>query len=190
METNKTINVYDFDRCLIRTPDHQSHNDHERELYHWYDSPDSLDLNRFNIYCIENVANDVRERSKKGELVFLITQRVETLKNEILTIFDHFNLSFDELFMLGRMDKKGRIMSELVKKYEANRVRAFDDSLSELHSYVTYAQEKYEHLGDYGLGLDLFYIDNSKIMRIGEPIVYDHDRIIITTKDKSVKDVG
>lgn len=190
MKMNKTINVYDFDRCLIRTSDHQSHNDHERDLYDWYDSPDSLDLNKYNIYCIENVAKDVRHRSERSEPVFLITQRVDTLRNEILNIFDHFNISFDDLFMLGRKDKKGRIMAQLVEKYEANHVRAFDDSLSELHSYSEYSKGDFKHLGESKLHLDLFYVDNSKIMKIGEPTVFEHDRIIITTKDKSTKDVG
>lgn len=179
----KTVNIYDFDECLIRTPGYQVHTNPNDHIYTWFDSPMSLDIEKYNIYCVGNVMNDIKERKAKGEPVCLVSQRVEELRPDILKIFGVFGIEVDEIHLLGRKQEKGLIMRELVEKHQAGCVRVFDDSLAELHSYSTYRKKDFTHTPWGDLFIEFYYVDHSKVLRINDPEIYHADRIIVVTKD-------
>jgi hypothetical protein len=199
----KKLQIFDFDETLFRVPGFASiafaefqYNTGKRFLqkpalpkkkfntpYEFFDDPISLDTTIYKIQLIK----PVYDAWKKGNddpncYQVLITHRSRNTREAVEKILDLNNISFDNMFFLGRTKNKAEVVNRLfnigyLKNEKLYDVEIYEDSIYQIQSYQanlnccnpTFYNEKAR--------TSFFIVDKSKMFRIYKVNISDQKRI-------------
>ena len=133
--------MFDFDNTLVKTP-------YEDSPY--LDTKESLDPEKwdftFNNKTVENYFNEINEEEV---ITVLLTNRIDSVKEEVMSILETKKINFKEnLFIIGKDGdrSKGRRVESLIKKYpETTEIEYWEDKDKHINDVVTYC-EKYPNI--------------------------------------------
>lgn len=173
------LNIYDFDDTLFRVGTFAGyralpkkfHEEVKQHPYNFYDHPESLNEDHFEINLIQNISEDLYEESGKDHSYnMLVTHRVEQVRPQVEALLRKHNLfdKFDSVFFLGRKSPKSRVMEFMIDKYpNLGTIRVFEDSISQAIDYF----DKFKKVNVERAQRDLAAI-NCKVVFVG------HSRIV------------
>jgi hypothetical protein len=177
----KKLQVFDLDDTLLRIPTFASVSPTESielyggDPYSFYDSPQSLDYNKYNIQLIEPVYE--KYLAEKGSSYqALITHRVKELGGTIDFILKSLDFDFNQISMLGRKSKKALVVNSILKEVETiKEIEIFEDSLVQINEYQQNLKLKADQT------LTFWFVDKSKIFKLGNITISEEKRINLKT---------
>jgi hypothetical protein len=177
----KKLQIFDLDDTILRIPTFSALNpniaiaEYDSNPYIFYDSAESLDYSKYNIQLIEPVYQEYLNWKGKSYQA-LITHRVPELAGELADILIKIDMTFDEIKMLGRKSEKSKEVNKILEKNrEIMEIEIFEDSLIQIESY-----QKNIKLEPHQT-LTFWFVDKSKMFKIGNINLTDHKRINLKT---------
>ena len=133
--------LFDFDNTLIKTP-------YEDGPY--LDDKESLDSSKwkfkFNKQTIQNYFNEL---SGKSVITVLLTNRIDSVKKDVISILKRKKIDFDEkMFVKGKDGNrsKGKRVEKLLKKYpKTTEIEYWEDKDKHIID-VKKSCQKYPHI--------------------------------------------
>ena len=123
------ISIFDFDNTLVKTP--------YPESVDYMDQDESLDENKWTFKPKKEI-NKIYEELPSSNLKVLLTNRVNVVQDEVVSLLEKRGITFDEhMFIEGRNGdrSKGERLRTLLKKYPKTKK-------------VTYWDDKQKHIDD------------------------------------------
>ena len=116
------ISIFDFDNTLVETP--------YPESIEYMDQNESLDETKWTFKPQKEI-NKIYEELPSSNLKVLLTNRIDVVQNEVVSLLEKRGITFDEhMFIKGRDGNrsKGDRLKKLLKKYpETKKVSYWDD---------------------------------------------------------------
>jgi hypothetical protein len=135
------LSLFDFDNTLVETP-------YEDSPY--LDTPESLDQHlwkfKFNEKTVKEYFN---ESSNESTITVLLTNRIDSVEDNVLEILDSEKLTFDEkMFIEGKEGdrSKGKRLEKLLEKYpQTTEIEYWEDKDKHIKDVVSTC-EKYPNI--------------------------------------------
>jgi|TARA_R110002020_G_scaffold196775_1_gene397746 hypothetical protein len=132
------LSLFDFDNTLVETP-------YEDSPY--LDTPESLDPNIWNFkFNKETIKEYFNESSNNSTITVLLTNRIDSVEENVLDILDNEKVIFDEkMFIEGKEGdrSKGKRLEKLLRKYpETTEIEYWEDKDKHIKDVVSTC-EKY-----------------------------------------------
>jgi hypothetical protein len=173
--SNSILNVVDFDETLFRVPGFTSANLTYEKPYDWFDSPESLNLDKHRIQLIESVNSKLETKSTN----IVLSHRVAKLKPELLLLMHKFNLTpkFNDVILCERSISKPERLIRYLKESEAKgilfkTIKIFEDSLVQLDAYL-----KNQELANLPYSFEYWFVDKTELLKIGKFNIEERERI-------------
>jgi predicted RNA-binding protein len=177
----KKLQVFDLDDTILRIPTFaaispaDSIKIYNGDPYQFYDSPESLDCSKYNIQLIEPVYEKYLQAKDDAHQV-LITHRVGDLMEQLFFILGAVDIDFNQVSMLGRKSKKANVVNKILEQYSTiEEIEIFEDSLVQIDEYQRGLNLKP------GQKLTFWFVDKSKIFKLGNIIISEEERINLKT---------
>lgn len=183
MEQYTRLQVFDFDETFCRVPSYASKRLAETDElkfshpYDFYDHPNSLNDNVYNIQMVGPVYDSWKEgRADLLTCQALITHRVKEVKSEVIKILDNRSIKFNEYHFLGRKTPKvDEVVSMLLDRPNVKTIEIYEDSIHQLSLYQEYfdmiPKEMYE--------VSLYLVDKSKMFKIDSIRISDAKKVVL-----------
>jgi len=129
--------MFDFDNTLVKTP-------YEDSPY--LDTKESLDSEKWEFsFNKETVKNYFNELNEKEVVTVLLTNRIDSVKEQVMSILKTKDINFnEELFILGKDGdrSKGKRVESLIKKYpETTEIEYWEDKDKHIDDVVNYCKK-------------------------------------------------
>jgi len=169
------LNVVDFDETLFRVPGFTGAGTQFAKPYEWFDSPESLDLTSHRIQLIETVNLMLGEKDTN----IILSHRVASVKSEMIKLLKAFKIrsKFDEVILCERATNKAiRLVKYLEDNaadlIEFNKIRIFEDSLVQLHVYMSNSI-----LSEMDTKIEYWFVDKTEVLQIPNISILTRKRI-------------
>tara|TARA_R110001583_G_scaffold79358_4_gene214384 strand:- start:7606 stop:8043 length:438 start_codon:yes stop_codon:yes gene_type:complete len=131
------LSMFDFDNTLVKTP-------YEDSPY--LDTKESLDSEKWEFsFNKETVKNYFNELNEKEVVTVLLTNRIDSVKEQVMSILKTKDINFnEELFILGKDGdrSKGKRVESLIKKYpETTEIEYWEDKDKHIDDVVNYCKK-------------------------------------------------
>ena len=155
MEKKKNkIAIFDLDGTLLDTPlqpegmkVYKDKTGKDWPHKGWWSKKESLDMDIFDISCIESVKEAYEKcKNEEGTVMVMLTGRLPFLSKQVEAILDEHGLEFDEYHYNNggkTEDSKRKTMDELLEKYsDVECINLWDDRLEHIPIFEEFLHEK------------------------------------------------
>jgi hypothetical protein len=194
MKKIKELYVFDLDETFLRVPSYTTKKLIEekhpyiefKDPYEFYDNHLSLCDDMNHIQLIEPVFREWEIANADLSCAHaLITHRVKSLKDVILSLLKKKGVSFDHNYFLGRVSEKVLIIDHLLKtEYDPTliqTIKIFEDSIDQIYRYQKWFADSLNNLEiDYSkIDIQYWIVDKARMFRINEIELSDKRRITL-----------
>jgi len=146
----KTLSFFDFDGCLVNSPEPDDGKKRFKELTGeeypyggWWGRKESLDPFFDEIKPIQRtIAEYNKRKSEPNSKIILLTNRIQELSPSVEAILKKFNLSFDYYnYKTGETEKSDRIREYLEEYPTVNNINVYDDRDKEIEQFKQLKKE-------------------------------------------------
>lgn len=112
----------------------------------WWKSPQSLDIDVFNIKTNDWIIDEYKKCKDMGYYLIMMTGRVESLRNDVIEILDSKGLKFDELHFKPENGEtfsyKIKTMEDRISELKPNEVIFYDDRKDHHQRFIDWAKSR------------------------------------------------
>jgi tRNA nucleotidyltransferase/poly(A) polymerase len=140
----KVVKFFDFDGCLVNSvqpeegmPLYKAATGKDYPHKGWWNRPESLDLDIFDIQPNSEIERAFREATNdKNAYTVLLTSRQKPLKDHVMKILQKHNMVFDDYaFRDDERDKGERILDIMIYLYpDVKKLEFYDDDFNNIQS--------------------------------------------------------
>lgn len=140
----KRLIAFDLDTTIFDTPTPKEGKKIWEKYYNkpfpykdWWGSPESLDLNIFDIKPFPSVLNQLKdEQSKPNTLLIILTSRNEELRPQVEKVLNKNNIHVDGIDMKDDKTTKGQKILNYIRMYpDLVEVNVYEDRDIEIETY-------------------------------------------------------
>ena len=144
----KRLCVFDFDGCLIDSPEPEIGKPMWEKYYNnqfpykgWWGRKESLDTDVFDIKPFSSVLAQLnKEKNTPDTSVIILTSRREKLRPEIEKILNMNNINVDDIILKRGNEGKGDVIL---------RIQQYNQDLEEINVYDDYMHKNAEKIAEY-----------------------------------------
>lgn len=159
------VAFYDFDKTLVETESSEMgryiwEKKTKKKYPHigWWSKKESLDQTIFDFEPIKEITEKLKRDFKDSSCwTVLLTNRISSLKPEVLSILDSLGLQLDEARMVEKppMSKNQRILEVLNDLPQASLIEIYDDDMGNIEMFL----ELKEQLNEDGKSVSIYHVN-------------------------------
>jgi hypothetical protein len=148
----KNVVIFDMDQTLIDSPVPEDgkviwKEKTGQEYPHtgWWGRKESLDLDILDIQPNPHVLQDYILHKENGDIIFLVTGRLEKLRPEVERILNHHGLTFNGIYLRDggkdTLDYKINLFDSMMEQFEPDTFTIYEDRFEHVTAFKEWSNK-------------------------------------------------